>query len=74
MRTRFVAISLFLIALFIPALAQTGAGNGSAKQQNRTAFFRLAGQAGWRPCLMAPFRAPPPVSLPVLRSTWFKWL
>jgi hypothetical protein len=51
MRTRFVAISLFLIALFIPALAQTGAGNGSAialAQKSpavQTAYNYLIGQA-----------------------------
>ena len=55
MKTRFAALSLFLIALFIPAvipaLAQTGAGNGNAialAQKSpavQTAFNYLIGQA-----------------------------
>lgn len=51
MKTRFAALSLFLIALFIPALAQTGAGNGNAialAQKSpavQTAYNYLIGQA-----------------------------
>ncbi|MGD0791590.1 MAG: hypothetical protein ABR920_07445 [Terriglobales bacterium] len=51
MKTRFTAICLFLVALFIPALAQTGAGNGNAialAQKSpavQTAYNYLIGQA-----------------------------
>jgi hypothetical protein len=51
MKTRFVAISLFLVALLIPALAQTGTGNGNAialAQKSpavQTAYNYLIGQA-----------------------------
>jgi hypothetical protein len=51
MKTRFVAISLSLVALLIPALAQTGAGNGNAialAQKSpavQTAYNYLIGQA-----------------------------
>lgn len=51
MKTRFAALSLFLVALLIPALAQTGAGNGNAialAQKSpavQTAFNYLIGQA-----------------------------